>query len=220
MKTRVQEKRRLALLGSMALLALPFARVRAGDMNDMHDMPGMQGMPGMHDHHHHHMMNGVTRRTVSYQIPDVRMVREDGTAVSLPAELNDGKPVFLTFIYTTCTTICPIVSQTFSQLQGELGSDEARVHLASISIDPEQDTPARLREYAKRFGAGPEWHHYTGTMASSIAAQRAFDVYHGDKMSHDPVALIRIAPGQPWHRFDGFATAKDLLAEFRGLQAG
>jgi protein SCO1/2 len=161
----------------------------------------------------------VMRSTVDYKLPAVKLVREDGQTVSMPAELNDGRPVFLTFIYTTCTTICPIASQTFAQLQDALGSEHAKVHMVSISIDPEQDTPPRLREYAKRFGAGPDWQHYTGTVEASIATQRAFDVYRGDKMNHNPVVLMRAAPGQPWLRVDGFATAKELLQDYRHLVA-
>jgi protein SCO1/2 len=89
----------------------------------------------------------------------------------------------------------------------------------SISIDPEQDTPARLREYAGRFHAGPAWHHYTGTVEASIALQRAFDAYRGDKMSHVPVTFLRAAPGRPWVRIDGFASSAELEGEVRGLLA-
>lgn len=169
--------------------------------------------------HHHHMMSEITRSTVDYTLPTVSLVREDGKAVSLINELNDGRPVILTFIYTTCTSICPMISQTLSQLQSDLGSDRDKVHMVSISIDPEQDTPARLREYAKKYGAGPEWQHYTGTVAASIATQRAFDVYRGDKMNHNPVTLLRAAPGKPWLRIDGFATVDELLGAYHELVA-
>ena len=69
------------------------------------------------------MMPEITRSTVDYALPSVSLVREDGTTVSLVNELNDGRPVILTFIYTTCTSICPMISQTLSQLQSDLGSD-------------------------------------------------------------------------------------------------
>lgn len=169
--------------------------------------------------HHHMVMPETTRRMADYTIPDVSLVRDDGKSVSLPAELNDGRPVVLSFIYTTCTTICPVTSQTLSQLQQKLGADRDRVHIVSISIDPEQDTPARLAAYAKKFNAGPEWQHYTGTLAASIAAQRAFDAYRGDKMNHTPVTFIRAAPGQSWIRVDGFATSDTLMGELRGMLA-
>src|SRR5437660_10899123 len=158
----------------------------------------------------------AVRSVVNYVLPVITLVRDDGKRVSLPDELNDGRPVVLNFIYTTCSGICPLASHTFSQLQRKLGADRDRVHLVSISIDPEEDTPARLREYAQRYGAGPSWQHYTGTVAASVAAQRAFEVYRGDKMGHTPVTLVRTAPGTPWVRFDGFATPDVLLQELRG----
>lgn len=105
------------------------------------------------------------------------------------------------------------------QLQEKLGSDVKQMHLVSISIDPEQDTPPVLREYAKRFEAGKGWNFYTGTTDASIATQRAFDVYRGDKMNHAPVTLLRAAPGKPWVRIEGFASADELLNKYREIIA-
>ncbi|KWC45801.1 hypothetical protein WL51_30595 [Burkholderia ubonensis] len=170
-------------------------------------------------HMHHAVAPGTTHSMADYALPPVELVRDDGKTVSLVDELNDGRPVILTFIYTSCTTICPMISQTLERLQGELGSDRDKVHIVSISIDPEEDTPARLRAYAARFGAGPEWQHYTGTVDASIAAQRAFNVYRGDKMNHAPVAFLRAAPGRQWMRIDGFATPSELLAAYRDVVA-
>jgi len=177
--------------------------------------------PDPHDHHHHMEMAPESGRIMVgvYNLPNVELVREDGKTVSLLKELNDGRPVILNFIYTTCTTVCPVTSQTFSLLQTALASEKNKVHLVSISIDPEQDTPARLQQYAKKFGAGSAWNHYTGSVAASIAAQHAFDVYRGDKMNHNPVTFLRAKPGRPWLRIDGFSTAADLLTQYRNLAA-
>jgi protein SCO1/2 len=177
-------------------------------------------------HAHHHMMvaaaspDDVKRSLVDYPLPAVGLVRQDGASVSLADELNDGRPVYVDFIYTTCTTICPLSSQVFSVLQHKLGAGAAKVHLVSISIDPEQDTPARLREYAERFHAQPGWQHYTGSVEASVAAQKAFSAYRGDKMNHTPLTLFRRAPGEQWVRLDGFATADQLLGELHALTAG
>ena len=155
---------------------------------------------------------------VRYTVPAVRLVRDDGKTVSLPEEMNDGRPVVLNFIFTTCSSICPLMSQVFGQFQKRLGAESAGVHLMSISIDPEQDTPPRLREYARRFHAGPGWQHYTGTVEASLATQRAFNVWRGDKMSHTAVTFMRVAPDGPWLRVDGFATADELLQRYRALR--
>jgi protein SCO1/2 len=175
--------------------------------------------PDAHAHMHHHMMRDVKTSSVPYSVPSITLVRADGRQIDLKNELDDGRAVVMTFIYTTCTSICPVISQTLEQLQSELGPQIGRVHLVSISIDPENDTPARLREYAAKFGAGPEWQYYTGTVDASIAAQKAFNVYREDKMDHNPVVLLRAAPGKPWLRVDGFATADELLHSYHELVA-
>lgn len=161
----------------------------------------------------------VTTSTLQYTVPNVRLVRDDGKVVALPEEINDGRPVLLNFIFTTCSSICPLMTETFSQFEHKLGPDREHVHLMSISIDPEEDTPARLKEYAHKFQAGPEWQHYTGTIEASLAAQRAFNIWRGDKMSHSPVTFVRAAPGEPWVRIEGFVTPDELLQTYRQLLA-
>src|SRR5437660_5892982 len=157
----------------------------------------------------------VSRSTVTYETPAVDLLREDGKRVLLLHELDDGRPVLLNFIFTTCSSICPLTSRTLEEFQRKLGYEAARIHLMSISIDPEQDTPSRLSDYARKFHAGPEWQYYTGTVAASLAAQRAFDVYRGEKMSHTPVTLMRAAPGKPWLRSEGFVTPAELGDDYR-----
>jgi protein SCO1/2 len=165
-------------------------------------------------------VSATKRSMASYQLPDVNLTRSDGRNVSLRGELDDGRPVFLNFIFTSCEGICPLMSQTFAYLQTKLGAERIRVHMVSISIDPEEDTPPRLAEYAERFHAGSQWQHYTGTVDSSRAVQRAFGVYGGDKMNHDPVTFLRAGPASPWIRIDGFTTADDLLREYHSLSGG
>jgi protein SCO1/2 len=155
--------------------------------------------------------------TFEYTVPSVNLTRDDGKVVRLADEMNDGRPVVLNFIFTTCSSVCPLLSQVMAQFEHRLGTDRDKVHLMSISIDPEEDTPARLRAYAHKFRAGPEWQHYTGTREASIAAQRAFDVYRGEKMSHTPVTLVRAAPGQPWLRIDGLVTPDQLYEQYQRL---
>jgi len=175
----------------------------------------------MHEHadHHHAMDTNATikRSEINYQIPTLKLVRNDGVAVSFPEEIDDGRPVILDFIYTSCTDICPMTSLVFSQIQKKLAKDVTKVHLVSISIDPEFDTPERLTAYAKRYNASPQWQHYTGKIGDSVAMQKAFDAYRGDKMNHTPVTYIRPAPGKPWVRLDGFANPNEIVRELPQL---
>jgi protein SCO1/2 len=195
-----------SLMGVATLAVAALCAGRAAHAADVHEhppaSPASESAPA-----------ATNRSLASYAIPDVLLTRQDGRVVKLRAELDDDRPVVMAFIYTTCATVCPLTSHTLSELQTKLGADRDRVHLVSISIDPEQDTPARLREYAKTFGAGPEWQYYTGTLGASETVQRAFDVYRGAKMDHSPTTLVRPAPGAPWVRLGGFATADQLFAE-------
>jgi len=172
-----------------------------------------------HAQHHHANPAKTTRSSADYIVPDVKLVRDDGSTVSLKRELADGRPVVMNFIFTSCTTICPASSQVFAGLQDKLGPARDKVHLVSISIDPEEDTPSRLRQYADRFGASSEWQYYTGTRDASLQVQRAFKVERGGKMNHTPVTLIRMSPDARWIRIDGFATADELAGELRAVVA-
>ncbi len=164
-------------------------------------------------------MDHATRSIRAYTVPAVHLLRDDGKDVSLREEMDDGRPVVLNFIFTTCTDICPLMSSVLEQFQRRLGADAAGVHVMSISIDPEHDTPARLAAYARKYHAGPGWQHYGGTLGASVTAQQAFDVYRGGKMSHTAVTLMRAAPGKPWLRLDGVVGPDALVRAYRELLA-
>lgn len=160
---------------------------------------------------------GVTRTVAAYPVPAVTMQRTDGQKVALADVLNDGRPVMLNFIYTSCGTVCPVTSQVFQQTRELLGSQREQLNMVSISIDPEQDTPRKLASYARRYAAAGQWTHLTGAAADAVTVQRAFAAWRGDKMNHQPVTFLRLAPGQPWVRLEGFAGPDQLVAEYRRL---
>lgn len=175
-----------------------------------------------HAHHHHHQAApAAAKRSVeNYRVPALMMRRQDGSKANFAAELDDGRPVMLNFMYTSCTAICPVTTQVFAQVQDKLGADKAKVRMISVSIDPEYDTPVRLEAYAKKYQAGSQWQFFTGTREASIAVQQAFDAYRGDKMNHVPVTFLRAAPGKPWLRLDGLRSPDDLVKEVRSLLPG
>jgi|KBSSwiStaDraftv2_1062776.scaffolds.fasta_scaffold07999_9 protein SCO1/2 len=172
-----------------------------------------------HGDHDHHEKGALKRSVKTFSVPRVALVRGDAATVDFSAELQDSRPVYLNFIYTSCTTVCPVMSQVLAQLQEALGKDRDKVLMMSVSIDPEFDTPERLGAYARQFEAGPQWRFYTGTLDASIAVQRAFGVYTRDKMGHPVATFYRPAPERPWVRIDGFATPADLEREYRSEAA-
>lgn len=189
---------------------------------------GLAGLPlrsraaENHEHHHHHhdaMQQRVQRTLASYPVPNVVLTDSEGRPVPLRPLLDGDEPVMLNFIFTTCTAICPVMSSTFSKVQSRIDGLGKPVRLVSISIDPEHDTPARLRDYGRQFEAGPRWTMLTGRLEDCVAVQKAFDAYRGDKMNHDPATYLRMGRGAPWLRLEGFASADDLLREYRQLAA-
>lgn len=169
------------------------------------------------DEHAHHQSPAPATASAapptqfSVRLPEVEVIRQDNRRSPLIDELSGDGPIVLAFIYTSCTAVCPVTSQIMAKIQEKLGSNPAGVRLVSISIDPEYDTPARLRDYADKVGAGPFWFHYTGTRTASRKIQRAFDAYFGDKMNHQPAIYVRARQGPSWVRIDGFPTADKVL---------
>jgi protein SCO1/2 len=171
--------------------------------------------------HHRHMMDqkSYKRSTHTYDIPELVLVDKDNNKVSLNEALATDEPVMLNFIFTTCTTICPMLSATFAQVQRELGDEADHVRMISITIDPEYDTPERLRVYAERFKAGPQWQFYTGTVDDIVAIQKAFDAYRGSKANHEPLTFLHVDADPQWVRVNGLASASDVVKEYRRLLA-
>jgi protein SCO1/2 len=95
--------------------------------------------------------------------PDVEVVTQNGKALRFYDDLVKDKVFVISFIFTTCRDFCPLAAARLSELQERLGDAMGRdVFFYSISIDPENDTPERLKEYATTFGAGPGWLFLTG----------------------------------------------------------
>ena len=96
-------------------------------------------------------------------VPNVPVVAHDGRVLKFYDDLIKDKIVVLSFIYTSCKDICPLATSRLGEAQEKLGDRVGRdIFFYSISIDPEHDTPERLKQYADAFHAGPGWLFLTG----------------------------------------------------------
>jgi protein SCO1/2 len=173
-----------------------------------------QAMPDEHAAHRAAM--NTPRYTVSdvrYDIPDVQLIDASGSSVSLQSILDSEQAVALNFIFTTCTTICPVMTVTFAQMQRELGEAAKQLRLVSISIDPEYDRPEVLKAYAEQFHVGAGWTFLTGDSDDISQVLRSFDSYAGSKMNHQPLTLLKRPESSSWVRIDGLAGGADLAQE-------
>lgn len=188
---------------ALLLLLLPAGRLSAADGA----VSGGRG-PGYR----------ITEVTVA--VPDVTLTGTDGRPVSLRAALGDDRPVMLQFIFTTCPTICPLLTAIMAKVREDLGEGREKIRAVSITIDPEHDTPAVLREYAANFDADPEWMFLTGRLPDVVAVQKAFGSFLGNKMNHPPYTFLRRSPRDPWVRIDGIVHADVLDVETRKMLVG
>jgi protein SCO1/2 len=151
---------------------------------------------------------------------EVTLVDWDGKPIEFQSEAVGDRIVAIDFVYTTCSTICPVVSSVFAQVQDELGDRMGRdVWLMSISIDPTRDTPERLRDYADKFGAGPGWIWLTGPKSAVDRVLIGLDAFNADIVDHPSVVLIGDGRSGDWTRHFGFPSPDDIIARLDELVA-
>jgi protein SCO1/2 len=153
--------------------------------------------------------------------PSFTLTSQEGKPVAL-ADLR-GKVVAVTFIYTECPDICPMLTQKMVQVQDELGADFGKkIAFVSISLDPEHDTPAVLKDYALFWGAKPKgWSFLTGSPDAVRDVTRRYGVFFLKKedgsVEHSQLTTLVDADGQMrvqylGARFDPEEFRRDLMS--------
>lgn len=95
--------------------------------------------------------------------PNVPLVNQDGKKVMFYDDLLKDKKVMIDFIFSLCDQGCPLDTANMARVQKLLGSRVGtEIFMYSITLDPENDTPEKLKEYAAQYGAGPGWQFLTG----------------------------------------------------------
>ena len=126
-------------------------------------------------------------------MPDYHFTNELGQPVSLSD--FKGQALAFTFIFTRCPfpTFCPRMSDNFEQVQKKLKTmtnAPANWHLLTITFDPEFDTPAVLKSYAKRFGADPKhWNFATGELIDITAITEQFGLLFWKPNPQQPTGI-------------------------------
>ena len=114
------------------------------------------------------------RQAVNIAVPDFELKDQDGKAFHFASAR--GEVVLITFIFTTCPDVCPLLTAKFAAIQRDLERRKiADYHLLSITTDPERDTSPVLKAYASRFKAQTErWSFLTGTRQDLAKIWKAF----------------------------------------------
>ncbi len=190
-------------------------RIRAGLSRTWLAMGLLWSASALHaqpiDEHEQHRAAAAAQVRISthdYAVPNVVLRDSDGNPVALQAVLAPQTPVVMNFIYTTCTTICPVMTASLLQLQGRLANVAIKPRYVSISIDPDFDSSRILKTYAKRYGA--DWLFLTGSRVDVLRVLTSFESWRGSKSNHAAITLMRKGLTTQWTRIEGLASAKTL----------
>jgi protein SCO1/2 len=158
--------------------------------------------------------------TLQLKLPDALLTDQDGRARRLLSEVMEDKIIVANFVYTNCSTICPVTSTLFAQTQEQLGELlDSRVRLISLSVDPARDTPARLKTYAETHGAKPGWIWLTGSAPAVTATLKGFGTYTASFQDHPVVIMIGDTRSGQWTRYFGFQDPQRLANKVREVLA-
>jgi protein SCO1/2 len=164
----------------------------------------------------------IGRRLVNTEVPDFKLVDQNGR----PFQFKDsrGKIVLITFIFTTCPDVCPLLTAKFAAIQRSL--DERRFKdylLLSITTDPERDSSAALKDYAGIFKADlHRWSFLTGPRPELAKVWRIFHVNVTKTKSGDVnhTSLTTLIDRQGKRRVDYFGDKwqdKEVLRDIEWL---
>ena len=155
------------------------------------------------------------------ELPNIVVVNQDGNSKRISEILKD-KITVINFIYTSCTSVCQILTANFRQLEKALDSidKDHEVQLISISIDPDVDTPARLLQYAKKQRIDlSRWNLLVSGLNSVERFSRALGFSNIDKATHAPGVIIWDDIDKKWQRFVGTTPSHILSREIAKLPA-
>lgn len=173
-----------------------------------------------HSHHARHGQQAHGAGKLRIKLPDTVLTDHNGKAVRFKADAMADRLVVINFVYTTCTTVCPVQSALFADLQQRLGERSGReVFLISVSVDPLRDTPPRLKEFAARYKAGPGWRFLTGSRQAVDEVLKAFDVYTPNFADHPAAVLVGDPRSGEWVRYFGFPGTNQILGRITELHA-
>ena len=151
-------------------------------------------------------------RPAARYFTDVILLNQDGEEMRFYTDLLKDKVVVINTIFTTCTGICPVMSRSYLQLQEHLGDRLGEeVHLISISVDPENDTPPRLKEFGDRYDRREGWHLLTGKKENVELALSKLGQWVDQKDDHTAIVLMGNDRTGLWKKTMGLAPAKELI---------
>ncbi|RJP20906.1 MAG: SCO family protein [Deltaproteobacteria bacterium] len=149
---------------------------------------------------------------------DTELVDQDGRKLRFYTDVLKGRLVLISFIYTSCTDICPILMHNLGDVQELLGDAFGKdVFFVSISVDPEDDTPKELKAYGERYDAKPGWTFLTGGKGNVDRVIKRFGEWKEDFEDHSMIFLLGDVKNARWSKMRGDSPPEVVAVRLRDL---
>jgi protein SCO1 len=151
-------------------------------------------------------------------VPNVPVVTQDGRTLNFYDDLIKDKIVVLSFIYTSCKDICPLATARLGEARDKLGDRLGRdIFFLSISIEPEHDTPERLKQYADAFHAGPGWTFLTGLPEDIQMIRYKFGDRRPDVIDHRNDVVLGNGETGEWQRENALGDLDHFVGAIKAM---
>ncbi len=171
-----------------------------------------QNKPPAPPHDHSQTKTSAEPSAAEKYFTDVELINQDGKKVRFYSDVLKGKTVVVNAFFTSCTSVCPPMNRNMEKIQEVFGDRVGRdVFLVSLTVDPEVDTPTRLKEYAQKFHARPGWIFLTGKKENLDWALYKLGQYVEKKDDHKTIFIIGNEPTGLWKKAFGMANVAELV---------
>ena len=149
---------------------------------------------------------------VALPVPDIEVVNQNGRHVRFNSQVVDGRIAIVTGFFTNCSAMCPFTQEKLAQVARLLGPRMGKdVVIVSVSVDAENDTPARMKDWGEKFHIGPGWTLLSGKRAEVDTLLKSLGLFVELRQRHQSALMIgNTATG--WVRISSW-TASEKLAK-------
>jgi len=216
-------KRLIALLLFATLAVFNVNAAESENEHDDHEHHNNASADEDDPHAHHKAMMkkpAEPAKSADVDLLDLVLMDQNGDEMKFVSDVIGDRIVVMDFVYTSCTTVCPVISAVFGQVQTKLGEQLGdEVVLVSVSVDPIRDTPQRLKAYAAKHNAQPGWIWLTGNKRTVDEVLNGLDAYSTNFEDHPAMVLVGDGLSGEWSRFFGFPNPDRLMEQVNTLQA-
>jgi cytochrome oxidase Cu insertion factor (SCO1/SenC/PrrC family) len=152
---------------------------------------------------------------VALPVPDIKVINQDGRHVRFNSQVVDGRIAIVTGFFTNCSSMCPFTQEKLAHVAKLLGPRMGKdVVIVSVSVDAENDTPARMKDWAEKFHIGRGWTLLSGNRAEVDTLLKSLGLFVELRQRHQSALMIGSA-ATGWVRISSWTPSEKLakLAE-------